>query len=56
MDNFPKYAEKSPFIFCIFTIYHPLFYGISKAPFWDAKCKNRPTFIQFSLSKGKKLV
>ena len=42
MGNFPKYAEKSPFIFCIFTIYYPLFYGIRKVPFWDAKRKNAP--------------
>ena len=52
MGNFPKYAEKSPFIFCIFTIYHPLFCGIRKAPFWDAKRKNA-SFIQFSLSKWR---
>lgn len=42
MGNFPKYVEKFPFIFCIFTIYHPLFCGIRKAPFWDAKRKNAP--------------
>ena len=42
MDNFPKYVEKSPFIFCIFTIYHSLFCGIRKVPFWDTKRKNAP--------------
>lgn len=40
MGNFPKYVEKSPIYFCIFTIYHPLFCGIQKAPFGDAKRKN----------------
>lgn len=25
MGNFPKYVEKSPVYFFIFTIYHPLF-------------------------------
>ena len=47
MGNFPKYVEKLPFIFCIFTIYHPLFCRIRKASLWDAKRKNAPHLSNF---------
>ena len=56
MGNFPKYVEKSPVYFLHFHHLSSTILWNQKSAFLGRKTQKRPTFIQFSLSKGRKLV